>query len=47
LVCTKTTASYEAACKVYERDQQFLTRLEALEQHLGAVGGLSGANVDG
>ena len=47
LVCTKTTASYEAACKVYERDQQFLTRLEALEQHLDAVGGLSGANVDG
>jgi hypothetical protein len=32
LVCTKTTASYEAACKVYERDQEFLSRLEALER---------------
>jgi hypothetical protein len=32
LVCTKTTASYEAACRVHERDQQFLSRLEALEQ---------------
>ncbi len=32
LVCTKTTASYDAARKVYERDQQFLSRLEALAQ---------------
>ena len=32
LVCTKTTASYDEACRVHERDQQFLSRLEALEQ---------------
>jgi hypothetical protein len=32
LVCTKTTASYEAACKVYQRDQQNLARLTAIEQ---------------
>jgi hypothetical protein len=37
LVCTKTTASYEAACRVHERDQQFLSRLEALEQQRGAL----------
>jgi hypothetical protein len=35
LVCTKTTASYQAACKVYERDQQFLSRIEALERQRG------------
>jgi hypothetical protein len=27
LVCTKTTASYEAACKIYERDRNNLTRI--------------------
>jgi predicted 2-oxoglutarate/Fe(II)-dependent dioxygenase YbiX len=32
LVCTKTTASYEAACKIYERDQQNLSRLAELER---------------
>jgi predicted 2-oxoglutarate/Fe(II)-dependent dioxygenase YbiX len=32
LVCTKTTASYEAACKIYERDLNNLSRLVALEQ---------------
>ena len=31
LVCTKTTASYEAACKIYERDLQNLSRIAALE----------------
>jgi len=35
LVCTKTTASYKAACQVYERDQQFLSRLEGLERQRG------------
>jgi hypothetical protein len=35
LVCTKTTASYETACQVYERDRRFLSRLEALEQQRG------------
>lgn len=37
LVCTKTTASYEAACRVHERDQQFLSRLEALAQQRGEL----------
>ena len=32
LVCTKTTASYEATCKIYERDLQNLSRLAALER---------------
>ncbi len=32
LVCTKTTASYEAACKIYERDLQNLSRIAALER---------------
>ena len=32
LVCTKTTASYEAACKIYQRDQQNLARLVAIEE---------------
>ncbi len=31
LVCTKTTASYEAACKTHERDLQNLSRIIALE----------------
>jgi len=31
LVCTKTTASYEAACKIYERDLHNLSRIIALE----------------
>jgi hypothetical protein len=35
LVCTKTTASYEAACTVYERDTKYLARLEALAQKIG------------
>src|SRR5215510_7696549 len=35
LVCTKTTASYETACQVYERDQRLLSRLKALEQQRG------------
>jgi hypothetical protein len=32
LVCTKTTASYEAACMIYERDLQNLSRIAALER---------------
>ncbi len=32
LVCTKTTASHEAACQIYERDLQNLYRLAALER---------------
>ncbi len=35
LVCTKTTASYDAACKVHERDKKYLSRLEALAQKIG------------
>ena len=31
LVCTKTTASYEAACKIHDRDLQNLSRIIALE----------------
>ena len=31
LVCTKTTASYEAACKIHRRDLQNLSRIIALE----------------
>jgi len=31
LVCTKTTASYEAACKIHKRDLQNLSRIIALE----------------
>ena len=32
LVCTKTKASYEAACKIHERDLQNLSRIIALEK---------------
>ncbi len=32
LVCTKTTASYEAACQVHERDLKNLARVVAIEQ---------------
>lgn len=35
LVCTKTTASYDAACKVFIRDQQNLKRLLTIEKTLG------------
>jgi len=35
LVCTKTTASYEAACKIHERDLQNLSRIIALEDKTG------------
>lgn len=31
LVCTKTTASYKVACKIYERELQNLSRIIALE----------------
>lgn len=34
LVCTKTTASYEAACEVHERDAKNLQALKALERKL-------------
>jgi 2OG-Fe(II) oxygenase superfamily len=34
LVCTKTTASYEKACKVYSRDRENLKRLQAIEEKL-------------
>jgi hypothetical protein len=35
LVCTKTTASYEAACQIHERDLQNLSRIIALEKKTG------------
>ena len=35
LVCTKTTASYGAACKIHERDLQNLSRIIALENKTG------------
>ena len=35
LVCTKTTASYEAAFKIHERDLQNLSRIIALENKTG------------
>ncbi len=34
LVCTKTTASYEAACRIYERDRENLTRIKTLEKQI-------------
>ena len=34
LVCTKTTASYQAACKNYARDKENLKRLRTLEQKI-------------
>ncbi|TVS19433.1 MAG: 2OG-Fe(II) oxygenase [Planctomycetaceae bacterium] len=34
LVCTKTSASYEAACKIYERDLRNLSRIVALERKM-------------
>lgn len=35
LVCTKTMASYVAACQIHERDLQNLTRIIALENKIG------------
>lgn len=35
LVCKKTTASYEAACKTHQRDEANLRVLQSLEQKLG------------
>jgi hypothetical protein len=35
LVCTKTTASYDVACKTYDRDRKNLARVVALEEKLG------------
>ena len=35
LVCTKTTASYEAACKIHQRDLKNLSRIIALEKKSG------------
>jgi hypothetical protein len=35
LVCTKTTASYEAACKIHERDLQNLSHIIALQKKTG------------
>jgi hypothetical protein len=35
LVCRKTTASYEAACKVHQRDDKNLRSLKALQKRLG------------
>jgi hypothetical protein len=35
LVCTKTTASYDAACQIHERDKKNLTRLKVLEEKIG------------
>ncbi|MEO8496885.1 MAG: 2OG-Fe(II) oxygenase, partial [Planctomycetota bacterium] len=34
LVCTKTTASYEAACKIHEQDLKHLARIVAIEKKL-------------
>jgi len=34
-VCTKTTASYERACKAFERDQRNLSRIVRIEEGLG------------
>ena len=35
LVCTKTTASYERACKMFERDRRNLSRLVRIEEGFG------------
>ena len=35
LVCTKTTASYQRACKTFERDQRNLSRIVGIEEGLG------------
>lgn len=35
LVCTKTTASYKAACKIYESDLQNLSRITTLKNQTG------------
>ena len=35
LVCTKTTASYEGACKIHDRDLQNLARVVAIEKKIG------------
>jgi hypothetical protein len=35
LVCTKTTASYEAACGIHQRDQENLARLTGLQTKIG------------
>ena len=35
LVCTKTTASYEAARQIHERDKENLIRLKALQKKIG------------
>ena len=35
LVCTKTTASYERACKAFERDKRDLSRIVRIEEGLG------------
>lgn len=34
LVCTKTTASYDAACKIFARNQENLKRLRAIEERI-------------
>ncbi|MDD9981097.1 MAG: 2OG-Fe(II) oxygenase [Gammaproteobacteria bacterium] len=35
LVCTKTTASYERACKAFDRDKHNLSRVVGIEEGLG------------
>ena len=35
LVCTKTTASYERACKTFERDKRNLSQIVGIEKGLG------------
>ena len=35
LVCTKTTASHERACKAFERDKRNLSRIVGIEEGLG------------
>ncbi len=37
LVCTKTTASYEAACKIYSRDCKNLERLKGIEEKTNPI----------
>jgi hypothetical protein len=39
LVCTKTIASYQLACKIYARDTENLKRLQAVEKKINRFGG--------
>jgi len=37
LVCTKTTVSYDVACKIHKRDLRYLTRILSLEKKVRAI----------